>query len=560
MKIQQISICNFRSIAEETILFPESGILTLVGPNNAGKSNILRAIDNVLGDAWFSGDRAELNDHFMRKKENKISIEIIFDDQRKVVFNSDEKWPVYLDFNGNKINAWSRNIPSDSTGNVKDDFPCTYFPANRDLAKNMQFRSYELMGKISKAFNSKIDESTAEALEDKFSEIMVQLDSIQEFSSFKKDFSNFFDELQSDSPYKLKVDFKAFTPLNYFKTINILANDSSVNGEFDIDPVELGEGNKSLMLFALIRSYAKNFKNEATGILAIEEPEIFLHPQARRHLYQVFKEIVKESNIQIIYTTHSPDFLSTEEFSSIGIVSKDSRLGTKVKTVTEKEMVQFSTTTGVPKDKVSLGNIKDYYATTSDEKLNEGFFAKHLVLVEGDTEELCFPLLFERLGFSYYSSGISVIGVEGKNQLPKYWRLFKSFDLKMSVVFDCDSEGNSNLATCFGFNEDDLTNINVTKKIEAENQSLFVFEADFETAFKKDFNNDEKWSEYEQEAIEKIRPILKGGRPTQQKGQIARSICKKILEDATYTPQFLAGLVKEIQDSHTVIRLQDVPF
>ena len=44
MKIQQITIKNFRSIKDETIVFPEGGILGLVGPNNAGKSNILRAI------------------------------------------------------------------------------------------------------------------------------------------------------------------------------------------------------------------------------------------------------------------------------------------------------------------------------------------------------------------------------------------------------------------------------------------------------------------------------------------------------------------------------------
>jgi putative ATP-dependent endonuclease of OLD family len=173
--------------------------------------------------------------------------------------------------------------------NIKDDFPCTYLSANRDLAKNMQFRSYELMGKIAKAFNDKIKDDAKTELNQKFDEIMKILDTIKEFSNFKKDFSNYFDDLQSDSPYKLKVDFKAFSPLNYFKTINILANDSSVNDDFDIDPVELGEGNKSLMLFALIRSYAKNFKQEATGILAIEEPEIYLHPQARRHLYQTFK-------------------------------------------------------------------------------------------------------------------------------------------------------------------------------------------------------------------------------------------------------------------------------
>lgn len=48
MKIKQITIENFRSIKDETIIFPDSGILALVGPNNAGKSNILKAIDKIF--------------------------------------------------------------------------------------------------------------------------------------------------------------------------------------------------------------------------------------------------------------------------------------------------------------------------------------------------------------------------------------------------------------------------------------------------------------------------------------------------------------------------------
>lgn len=565
MKITSITIKNFRSIKDETIEFPRSGVLALVGPNNAGKSNILKAFENILGESWFSGEKAELNDHFKKNSKNVIEIEIFFDNGRRVRFNSSEKWPEYFDDNNRKITPW--NSPQDSTGSVKDDFPCTFLPANRDLAKNMQFRSYELMGKIAKAFNDKIEEQTKTALKTKFDEIMSELDSIEGFTGFKNDFTSYFDELQSDSPYKLKVAFKAFTPLNYFKTINILANDSSVNNDYDIDPVELGEGNKSLILFALIRSYAKNFKQHANGILAIEEPEIYLHPQARRHLYQVFNEIVNNSNIQIIYTTHSPDFLSTEEFPSIGLVSKDSNDGTKVKTVKEQDLVDFSVQSGVSADKTNVDNIKQFYSTTSDFKLNEGFFAKHLILVEGDTEELCIPLLLERLGLKYCSSGISVIGVEGKNQIPKYWRLFKAFGLNISIIFDSDSQGNSNISSCFGCNENEITaGIDIVKKISMPNQSLFVFENDFETAFKKDFNNDQQWDVYEGEAIDLIKPIMKSGRPNQQKGQVARYICNKILEDKGYRPNFLNELlvdvnsVNNIVDSNEVESTDDIPF
>jgi putative ATP-dependent endonuclease of OLD family len=84
---------NFRSIKDLELEFPKSGILTLVGPNNAGKSNILRAINNILGDQWFKGENAELNDFYMKDRGNTIKIEIRFDTGRKVLFNSNEAWP-----------------------------------------------------------------------------------------------------------------------------------------------------------------------------------------------------------------------------------------------------------------------------------------------------------------------------------------------------------------------------------------------------------------------------------------------------------------------------------
>ena len=52
MKLSQVKINNFRSIKTLDFNFPESGILVLAGANNAGKSNIIRAINNILGVDW----------------------------------------------------------------------------------------------------------------------------------------------------------------------------------------------------------------------------------------------------------------------------------------------------------------------------------------------------------------------------------------------------------------------------------------------------------------------------------------------------------------------------
>ncbi len=534
MKIKEISIKNFRSIKEEKIIFPQNWILALVWPNNAWKSNILKAINNILWDSRFNWDRAELNDFYNKNRENIIEIKISFDDWKYVEFKSNESRAKYYDEFGNPIYS--------TRWNIKDDFPCTYLPANRDLEKNLQFRSYELMWKIAKEFNEKIWDEVKKNLNRKFWEIMEEFDSVEWFSEFKSDFSSFYDELQSDSQYKIKVSFKAFSPLNYFKTINLLANDTSIDNMYNIDPAELWEWDKSLILFALIRSYSKNFKQSATGILAIEEPEIYLHPQARRHLYQVFKEISSESNIQIIYTTHSPDFLSTEEFPSIWLVSKNPTEWTKVKIITEENLVNFCLNTWVPQWRSSISNIKDFYSTTSDFKLNEWFFAKHLVLVEWDTEEMCLPILLERLWLNYYSSWISIIWVEGKNQIPKYRRLFKSYNIPISIIFDSDSEWNHNIASCFWVDENSIIDgINIIKCIQSDNQKLYIFEKDFETALKKHFNKNEVYEQFEHEAKNIIKPL-----PRWQKWPVARYICKKILEDVEYKPNFLQWLYNDI--------------
>lgn len=554
MKIKSIYIKNFRSIKEETINFPKSGILALVGPNNAGKSNILKSINNILGETWFSEDKSEKNDYYLKDTRNKIDIKIIFDDDKSVEidFGSSSKWPIYKDGDGRTIYG--------SQGNVKDDFPCTFLPAERSLEKNLQFRSYELMGKIAKRFNEKARDKKEE-IESKFNEVMALLDTVDGFSQFKRDFVGFYNEMQSDTPYKLRIDFKAFSPLNYFKTINILANDSSVDEEFNIDVEELGEGNKSLILFSLLRSYAKNFKQDATGILAIEEPEIYLHPQARRHLYKSFWEITKDSNIQIIYTTHSPDFLSTENFSSLGIVKKDLIDGTRVTTITEQELVSFCVGTGVPSDKVNVDNIVEFYAATSNFRLNEGFFAKKLVLVEGETEEMCLPLLFERFGINTDSTGISFIAVNGKNQLPKYWRLFKLMGCDCYILFDNDDDGNgnkrqsnANISSCFNTTIEELINLSdgeIFKVLDTQNaqiffQRLFILETDFETVMKLDYESycttsgtENKYEDYIDEARNLIKPLNNS-----QKGQIARCVLRKILvNNPNYYPAFVKKMI-----------------
>jgi predicted ATP-dependent endonuclease of OLD family len=61
-RLTKVSIAGFRSVKDQICIdFPDKMPVVLVGENNAGKSNIVRAIDLVLGE-WYAGTR-EPEDH-----------------------------------------------------------------------------------------------------------------------------------------------------------------------------------------------------------------------------------------------------------------------------------------------------------------------------------------------------------------------------------------------------------------------------------------------------------------------------------------------------------------
>jgi putative ATP-dependent endonuclease of OLD family len=77
MRISRLRIRNFRSIQELEV--PVSQICALVGPNNAGKSNILEAIRRVLAASWVRAGDFSTDDIFRHEDQREIEIDCAFD-------------------------------------------------------------------------------------------------------------------------------------------------------------------------------------------------------------------------------------------------------------------------------------------------------------------------------------------------------------------------------------------------------------------------------------------------------------------------------------------------
>jgi putative ATP-dependent endonuclease of the OLD family len=77
MRISRLRIENFRSVHALETSVPQ--ICALVGPNNAGKSNVLEAIRRVLAGNWVRASDFSIDDIFLRDEERDIEISCEFD-------------------------------------------------------------------------------------------------------------------------------------------------------------------------------------------------------------------------------------------------------------------------------------------------------------------------------------------------------------------------------------------------------------------------------------------------------------------------------------------------
>ncbi|HML84801.1 MAG TPA: AAA family ATPase, partial [Bacteroidales bacterium] len=121
-----------------------------------------------------------------------------------------------------------------------------------------------------------------------------------------------------------------------------------INDGVKTDINRKGNGLQRALIFALIKSYANIIRQENkepneggnnrqasdSSYFIIEEPELYLHPQAQRDLYAILKTL-SESNNQVIVTTHSNSFVDIAEYKSLVIAKKESvAVGTTVQQCT----------------------------------------------------------------------------------------------------------------------------------------------------------------------------------------------------------------------------------
>lgn len=159
-----------------------------------------------------------------------------------------------------------------------------------------------------------------------------------------------------------------------------------------------------------------------TGVVVlIEEPELFLPPQVQRYLYRLLRRLAEKGN-QVLYSTHSPSFLNVARLDEIVFTDFEPDSGT---TFTQPEPV--------PPDE----EFRAY--SEFDAARSELFLARAAVLVEGQTERLALPFVFQALGHDPDREGISIIECGGKPNIPVIARVARAVGVPFLAVHDRDA-------------------------------------------------------------------------------------------------------------------------
>ena len=526
MFISELLIRNFRSIEKDKISF-KPGKNVLVGKNNSGKSNIVKALDLVLGEkspvyqnvnekdffTYYSDEKEETKDAFFISVrldghdinenlfksikglwlaplgENNL-IEDFYDndkcsnlliknfdylnnrrydkDLQKLfnMFNNAEELYVYFSVVKNHVIV-NEDYDMDNQQNDYQKtysillkynnqyYRCSKFPnslkdslitsailsAVRDINKELRINTWSWYGKLIKDIWENCDSEQRTLIDEKLNEIKKITDNV--FISATTDIK----EKIKKAIYHNSISFQLLqnTKDDIYKGINIFINDG-VEGLLE----DKGTGIQSAIVISLFSYYCSKFHMNSS-LLVVEEPEVYLHPQARRVISNKFDEFINLNSInrnQVIITTHSSEFIRNTDIWNIIIVKK-----THGKTETKRINIDK----GKNKELAKLQNI-------ISTKNAEIFFADKVILVEG-AEEYLIPLIadnfYNEKGY-LDTNNISVAKVGGKSFFKQYMELLSYLDIEYYVIADFDiiHDGLENISDyIYDFSQKELNDI-----------------------------------------------------------------------------------------------------
>ncbi len=407
MQIRQLCIKNYKLFKELRLTSLENALI-LVGKNSTGKTAVLEMIRAIAGDYQISTED-------FRNPEMPVTAEVVLElteDDLQMFYNrrllSEQKeyqnwfrefvqkfpsfqenrisFTFYADSNGGIRYADGINNDNDY---IKEIFPKVYlidtqrnlgqfqkdllFWMEDDLMKQMRSDSCMLdrsrhcshcFSCMDQLRQKSIDELNAFEAAKLLDYKLYQLN-LDDFS--RKMNENFHENGGlEDLHYSMNRDMERMLSV----TAEMMAPGSNSPRSLN----RMGKGMRSVYMLSLLETYAEG-SGQNQGIIMVEEPEIFLHPEMQKVAGEILYRLSKKN--QVIFTTHSPNLLSNFSIKQI------------------RQMVLDQDRCSRARANTDISRILNDLGYTAGDLMNVNF----VFIVEGKQDKSRLPLLLKK----YYS-------------------------------------------------------------------------------------------------------------------------------------------------------------
>lgn len=201
-----------------------------------------------------------------------------------------------------------------------------------------------------------------------------------------------------------------------------------------------GHGLQRVLIMTLLQTLAEI---ESSGeellrpvVLAVEEPELYMHPQMERKMRDALRKLALQEGFQVICTTHSPVFLdiAARHRAIVRVVKDDCG---KVLFFQVTSDLFEGTDADADRDRLRL--FACFHPT-----VNEVFFSKRVVLIEELTAVSAFVRAAELAGiFARHPRlqyDVTLIDCNGKGNIPMFQRVLNHFQIPYTVIHDEDRD------------------------------------------------------------------------------------------------------------------------
>lgn len=481
MRLSKIKLFNFRCFGEKEHIITIDDLTTFIGSNSTGKTAALAALNCMFSE--FTSDRNIRRSDFYvppntlpeNMTEQKMYIEAVFEFKNIREGEEDDSIPqffehvivdtpdgipyirVRLDATWEKSNTIEgaidyqiRYITCPESAEIEDKdyvnaqrrdldkIRVIYVPAVRDPSKQLKNTSRAMMYQLINSINWK--DERRNNIKSKIEELNSEFEAEQGVKILNDSLDKRWKNYDTNEKYKnVALKFNSADIETSIRRADVVFSPTETGNDYTVD--QMSDGLKSLFYISLIDSILniestikKEIETDSENIsfnknlpvltiMAVEEPENHIAPHLLGRLINNLNNIAIKNNAQTIITSHSASIVKRIEPSQVRYFRTDNNGCTNICNITLPDETD-------EQYKYVKEAIKAY---------PELYFAKLIILGEGDSEELILSKLWEKYNGNIDLSEISIVPLGGRH-VNHFWRLLNNLKIPYITLLDLDQE------------------------------------------------------------------------------------------------------------------------